>query len=739
VGTIQLNIEKVDILRNTENWVNLWTLCISLSIIKHLKITYEKKGDRVKGDALKGQIGHLPKDLFEMIGNPLLVTPYGYLNEILNLNYKSINKILKDQYLLTEIIKKVHSGVAIFIDNVDECFGEHLRTEFDTDGSFRGEVSSDIWYGAQIGLMLAIWQVSGFEHLKIFTSIRKEAFLKLLETDDRGLQIKGSTSDIKYSKEELREIFIKNIKSMDKGDLVNPDYLETKPIYSFLGLEGNKITNAWVSNKEEDVFDYIYRHTLKRPRDLMIIGAELANIGVNERKEENIRAAVDEASADIARTYLKEMKPHLDFEQFDELFDLIHSNILTEKELREICREFNKQKTCENKNCKQCDETHVFCNLYKIGLLGAVLPDKATGKTVQTFLGSGERVFESKILPYSKFYPIHPILNSRIYERSTRLDRATYYIHPRVIVGDGYPWKDPRIYGTNRYCSFINRVCNTDRFLDKRGVFLASSYQNKDFIEVLSEYLKKLNLSLEIDKWMKSEKSETGVIFCDEVCPKAFRNLWMIAEVSDFNPNVFFECGFAIGLGRTVIFLCDENAGKIKSKLGKLYLSYKTVDVIINKLEWNPETFNKIKINSVYRVPRVFKHIDKFNSPNEREKSSADCVLSFNQETDIIRKLLKYGCKIVGANRLKQSFMPWDLVEELIDAKTVLVNLSGVQKESITNKLNDSQLMCLAGICVSQGVPVKIFQSNDNFYTDVRDISIVDNSGEYVIDFMNKY
>ena len=238
VGTIQFNLEKIDILRNTENWVNLWTSCISLSIIKYLKLIYEKKGDIVKEDALKAHIGHFPNELRKMIDNPLFVTtPFGYLSEILNLNYKNIIKILKDQYLLTETIKKVRSAVAIFIDNVDECFGEHLRTEFDTKGTFRGEVSSDIWYGAQIGLMLAIWELSGFEHLKIFASIRKEAYLKLLETDDRGLQIKGSTSDIKYSKEELREIFIKNIKSMDKGDLVNPDYQETKPIYSFLGLE----------------------------------------------------------------------------------------------------------------------------------------------------------------------------------------------------------------------------------------------------------------------------------------------------------------------------------------------------------------------------------------------------------------------------------------------------------------------------------------------------------------------
>ena len=151
----------------------------------------------------------------------------------------------------------------------------------------------------------------------------------------------------------------------------------------------------------------------------------------------------------------------------------------------------------------------------------------------------------------------------------------------------------------------------------------------------------------------------------------------------------------------------------------------------------NPDKFNKIKSNSLYKVPRVFRDIDDFDLPNDRKKSDAVYVLSFNQQTDIIRNLSEYGYKVVELNRLKQRFMPRDLVAELIDAKAVLVNLSGVQKEQNTNKLNDSQLMCLAGICVSQCVPVKIFQSNDNFYSDVREISIGGNSGKNLIEFVN--
>ena len=211
----------------------------------------------------------------------------------------------------------------------------------------------------------------------------------------------------------------------------------------------------------------------------------------------------------------------------------------------------------------------------------------------------------------------------------------------------------------------------------------------------------------------------------------------MIAEVSDFNPNVFFECGFAIGLGRRVTFLCDEKADLIKSKLGEqLYTSYKTVDEIPNKFEWTTDTFTNIKISDLYMVPRDFGYINNFDSPVERKKSDNVYVLSFNEETDTMSKLSKtYGCKIVGVNRLNQSFIPGALVEELINARAVLVNLTGVQRESATNKIHDSQLMCLAGICVSQGVPVRIFQSNNNFYRDVH--GICENSEEHLIDFIN--
>lgn len=739
---IRYDPNKIGILINPLNWEKLWSLSLYLTAIKNFYEINMKNLERI----IKSEIPYKDQDeVIELIANSTR-TLYGNLAHILKLSHGSIAKIIEKQDILKPIVQSIRSGIVIFIDNVDECFKDQLQQS--DISRLSGQSNPMVWYAAQMGLVKAIWHIPS-RHLKVFTTIRKEAYEKLRGgdyADELIQQYDDSRLDIRYDMEDLKEMFIKNIKNMSVDDLVKPEYLETDPIYAFLGIPKNKITNTWVGNKKEDVFEYIYRHTLNRPRDLMTIGGALTAIETGRRTEDNIKNhkdyGVDASATNIVNEYLVETKPLLNFFDFDKLFDLIHSNILTKREIREICRVFNDldPETCENRNCRECRKTHVFCTLYKIGLLGVVWKDPVTGDKAQKFLPSWSAIPEPDIsgeLDDSEFYLIHPALNSLIYNRSKKTSKAEFYLNPTTIVGDGYGWKDPMIHPTTRCCSFYkDRFCKSDRFLIPRGVFLASSYNKKNVIDELEEELKKLNLQVDIDKWTKREDPEVGEIFCNEVCPKVFKNLWMLAEVSDFNPNVFFECGFALGLGRKVVFLCEEKADLIKSKLGgKLYSGYKTVGDIINKLGWTRDTFN-IKPDKLYMTPRLFNNINNFNSPNDRKKSGV-YVLSFNQEKDIIKKVLKNGYEVVEVDILRQSFMHIKLVEGLINAKALLVNLYGVQREPTTNKLNDCQLMYFAGICVSQGVPVKIFQSNDDFYSDVNEISLCDNSGELIIDYVN--
>lgn len=296
----------------------------------------------------------------------------------------------------------------------------------------------------------------------------------------------------------------------------------------------------------------------------MTIGGALTAINTDSRTEDNIKNhpdyGVDASTIKIIEEYIIEKKSLLNFFDFDKLFNLIHLNILTKREIRKICGVFNgiDPERCENGDCRECRKTHVFCTLYKIGLLGIVWKNPVTGDEVQKFLPSWSAILEPDIsgeLDNSEFYLIHPALNSLIYNRNMKQGRIKSDISRTTIVGDGYKWENPMTPSTIRCCSFINNsLCNEAKSPNLSGVFLASSYNKKNVIDELDRKLKNLNFQVDIDNWTKREGLEAGQIFCDEVCPKIFKNLWVLAEVSDFNPNVFFECGFAHGLGRRVVF-----------------------------------------------------------------------------------------------------------------------------------------------------------------------------------------
>jgi hypothetical protein len=68
----------------------------------------------------------------------------------------------------------------------------------------------------------------------------------------------------------------------------------------------------------------------------------------------------------------------------------------------------------------------------------------------------------------------------------------------------------------------------------------------------------------------------------------------MISEISDFNPNVFFETGLALGFGRKVHFITEKKLGDWE-KFNPIYTVYKNTedlcDNLIKKIlpEWNLE------------------------------------------------------------------------------------------------------------------------------------------------------
>jgi hypothetical protein len=95
--------------------------------------------------------------------------------------------------------------------------------------------------------------------------------------------------------------------------------------------------------------------------------------------------------------------------------------------------------TCINQDCKACyGKVHIFCELYKTGLLGYIDAAKTGGKYVQKFANVGDCIFAKVgLLPESTHYLIHPILDELIRERNSHYKE---HISKFNIVGYDRPW-----------------------------------------------------------------------------------------------------------------------------------------------------------------------------------------------------------------------------------------------------------------------------------------------------------
>src|SRR5207253_2072506 len=136
---------------------------------------------------------------------------------------------------------------------------------------------------------------------------RKEAYARLPQRTAMVQQYRGTAVDIVYSPESLREIFVNNIRLVKGDRMVLPERARTNPLEAFLGR--TSVTDTY-TREQEDVFEYVCRHTVLRPRDLMTIGDRLVALRPDERRNEHrLKQAVHQAATEIAHEYLAEIAP----------------------------------------------------------------------------------------------------------------------------------------------------------------------------------------------------------------------------------------------------------------------------------------------------------------------------------------------------------------------------------------------------------------------------------------------
>ena len=391
-----------------ELWVDIWTFTLILVVLDTMDIKVHSK----------------LSEQFENMSVSSIIT------ELLNDRGK-VSKYIHDYLgsLINQLKRDVKSGVALFIDNVDQQFLNILTDPKYEDIYENGsKISVDVWTNAQIGLIAAIHDINkANNHIRLFATIRSEAFQCIGQMKS---QYMSQSCEIKYTKEETKRIFEKRIE-YTKDKLINKK--APTPIEQFLGFTSMPhqfAKDESGQNRTEQAFDFLHRHSYGRPREIIRFGKSLVetltykeNIDYislpTEEKIEKVRELINDLSNELFKEYKNEIIPQFDNDKFELLAIDVHCNVITAKQLKRL----------DNKMTPW---------LYNLGLLGYA--QRGQNNTfVQKFKPVSRYNYTMmEEVPNANYYFFHPSMDKTF---DNFIDGNVYNDHN--IIGDGYPFFEP--------------------------------------------------------------------------------------------------------------------------------------------------------------------------------------------------------------------------------------------------------------------------------------------------------
>jgi serine/threonine protein kinase len=445
----------VDFLSELGNTKRLWSAALRTSALSHHPSLFNRDDDE-ESDAL-------PKRLAAWLRGGK-VEPTVVFKEMLGYSLKEIHHLIdRRENFLEQKFRQIHSGMFFFIDKVDQGVRSLPRP---------------VWINIQAGLIEAAWDAMNANgHVKIYASIRQEAFSNY--ESDIKTNLFGATTILQYADAELEHLL----------DQLTQCYESGKSFKQLIGLD--RIRHPW-RPVPEDSFHYLRRHTLGRPRDLVIIASEVSR-RQRELSETGYRTLVQEtAGTMLVPNLFEEMRVFLncldDKQERLRFFSLLPHNILTHAEVVRIYYQFNYLDP-ESPPFDHYSEKlhHPFWELYSAGLLGVVT--KPDGQRAEQKFKQPAEIFSDSqaALPTVDFYLIHPALDWFIRKNRSRDD---YRIFQHILVGHDCPW--PEYYG---------------RLLDiERALF---TLQDSGLRDIVHRLLKQVPLFLEAGRSPKEELSQS--------------------------------------------------------------------------------------------------------------------------------------------------------------------------------------------------------------------------------------
>lgn len=389
-------------------WEQFWRFCLNYIILKKAELPIPIEVSKLVNE---------DSSLSTICGE--LIMKRDKLHQILELNN-----------LLRPGITTIKSSVTLFVDRLDHELDDFL---FDPEYlKLEGEngqlnPATLMWMNAQLGLISAIFSInSSNKHIKIFATVRSEALLH--RPNSLHLNFLNSLTELQYSKEEVKQIFLNNIELMKTRDLVDPN--AESPIRKFLGFEKMPHPRARDEHKNrrvEDAFDFIYRHSFGRPREIVFLGKylfedELSRSDYRELSEEEKISRVREKVNDLAyteifKTYQREVIPRFKEKDFDLFANAISTNVIPREDLEKL-------------------DPDIVNYLYSLGLLGYIVPDqKMESGYRQVFLPPAKYNYNKKeTIKRAEYYFTHPAVDQKLRERA---DYNEFY-NAFNIIGNGY-------------------------------------------------------------------------------------------------------------------------------------------------------------------------------------------------------------------------------------------------------------------------------------------------------------
>ncbi len=371
------------------------------------------------GPADREDLARFPRRLRAMLEGRQ-AEPTMVVKELLSLPVRQINRVIDEtENFLEHKIRSFHSGMFMFIDKLDQALRQLPRAA---------------WVHMQAGMIEAAWDLMNTNrHIKIFATIREEAFASY--ESDIKTNLFGATTTLRYSKHDLREL-------LEKLTF----FYEHLPLRDFVILDVVATTRG---TQSEAAFDFMVRHTLGRPRDLVIIASEISR---NRRSldERSFKRVVQETSASmLVANVFDEMRVFLevlcDRGQRTRLLAALPYNVLTHAEVIELWCRFHgvDREYYELHGHDAAEAYHPFRELYDCGLLGVIARDPGSGRRTQRFRQPHDAVAGSqRQLPRSREYLLHPALQALVIGLTAGGSFAAFR---HIVIGHGEPW--PRHYG----------------------------------------------------------------------------------------------------------------------------------------------------------------------------------------------------------------------------------------------------------------------------------------------------